>query len=46
MAEFGGRASVGGERQNTGAYVNSRGRHTGPTLLTGQYQPTADLFAQ
>ena len=26
-----------GARPNTGAYVNSRGRHTGPTLLTGAY---------
>ena len=25
-----------GARPNTGAYVNSKGRHTGPTLLTGE----------
>ena len=33
--EYGYKPMTLGARPNTGAYVNSRGRHTGPTLLTG-----------
>jgi hypothetical protein len=36
MAEFNRSHGVGEERVNTGAYINRQGRHTGPTLLTGE----------